>query len=78
LALLQTAQQKVTVRVTDTGEGIAEEYLARLFERHSLLRKNSGPSHGGGGLGLLISKRILELHGSTIEALSKARGHVYV
>lgn len=72
LALLQTGQQKVTVRVTDTGDGIAEEYLAGLFERHSPLRRSSDKSHGGGGLGLLISKRILELHGSTIEALSKA------
>ena len=70
--LLHTDQQKVTVRVTDTGSGIAEEYLAGLFERHSLLRQSSGKSHGGGGLGLLISKRILELHGSNIEVLSRA------
>lgn len=71
LELLPCGLQQVTVRVTDTGAGIAEEHLAGLFERHSPLRQNIGNSHGGGGLGLLISKRILELHGSTIEALSR-------
>jgi signal transduction histidine kinase len=71
LELLPYGLQQVTVRVTDTGAGIAEEYLAGLFERHSPLRQGVGKSHGGSGLGLLISKRILELHGSSIEALSK-------
>jgi signal transduction histidine kinase len=71
LALLLTADGNVSVRVADTGKGIAEENLGGLFERHSPLRQSSNRSHGGGGLGLLITKRILELHGSTIEAFSK-------
>lgn len=61
----------VTVRVMDTGKGIAEENLGGLFERHSPLRQSTSRTHGGGGLGLLITKRILELHGTTIEAFSK-------
>ncbi len=70
LELLPT-DGNVSVRVADTGKGIAEENLGGLFERHSPLRHSSNRSHGGGGLGLLITKRILELHGSTIEAFSK-------
>ena len=40
-------------------------------QRSSPWRQGSGKAHGGGGLGLLITKRILQLHGSTIEALSE-------
>ncbi|MFZ2450979.1 MAG: HAMP domain-containing sensor histidine kinase [Methylovulum miyakonense] len=71
LELLPTADGTVTVRVVDTGKGIAEENLGGLFERHSPLRQGADRTHGGGGLGLLITKRILELHGTTIEAFSK-------
>lgn len=71
LSLLQTDEDKMVVRVTDTGEGIAEEHLSGLFDRQSPLRQSANRQHGGGGLGLLITKRILQLHGSNIEATSK-------
>lgn len=71
LELQQSQEDTVIIRVTDTGEGIAEEHLPGLFERHSTLRQSSSKRHGGGGLGLLITKRILQLHGSHIEASSK-------
>jgi signal transduction histidine kinase len=63
---------EVVVKVADTGSGIAEEHLPGLFERQSPLRQ--APAKGRGGLGLLISKRILQLHGSTIEAASAPGG----
>lgn len=63
------SDDSVTIAVEDSGAGIAHEHLPGLFERDSILRK-SPRKHSGGGLGLLISKRILELHGSTIEAFS--------
>lgn len=63
---------EVVVRVADTGSGIAEEHLPGLFERGSPLRQS--PAKGRGGLGLLISKRILQLHGSAIEAGSEPGG----
>jgi hypothetical protein len=60
----------ICVRVADTGCGIAEDELPRVFERFYRLEK-SRTEDGGAGLGLAIVKRIVELHGSTIQAVSK-------
>ncbi|WP_019868258.1 HAMP domain-containing sensor histidine kinase [Methylovulum miyakonense] len=61
----------VSLRIADTGEGISPQQLAGLFDRHSPLRQNASKKHGGGGLGLLICKRIVQLHGSGITADSQ-------
>ena len=53
----------VAVSVTDTGRGIPAEYLPRIFE--TFAQVPGGPS-GGAGLGLAISKRIVEAHGGQI------------
>jgi len=63
---------EVMVRVADTGSGIAEEHLPGIFDRQSPLRQS--PAKGRGGLGLLISQRILELHGKRIEAANRPGG----
>ncbi len=57
----------VTVCVSDTGSGIAEQDLSRIFDRFY----QSGRGEGGAGLGLAITRRILELHGSVIKATSQ-------
>lgn len=59
---------KLTVRVTDTGRGIAEESLPYIFDRFYRGEEAGG---GGAGLGLAISRRILELHGATLRATSQ-------
>jgi signal transduction histidine kinase len=64
--------KRVQVRIVDSGPGIPEEHLPGLFERGSPLRKTAS-KHQGGGLGLLIARRILELHGCSIGA-SNNRG----
>lgn len=62
-------QDRIMVRVTDTGSGIAAGDIPHLFDRFS--RKNhSFPDSAGSGLGLAITRRILELHDSTIEVES--------
>ncbi len=60
----------VAVRVEDTGCGIPQEQLPHVFDR--FFQGNSANQGGPrpGGLGLAIVKRILELHGSAVEATS--------
>ena len=62
---------RVSVAVSDTGQGIPEEELKRVFDRFYRVEKSRTPSHkGGAGLGLAIAKRIFELHGSQLSVQS--------
>lgn len=58
------------VRVTDTGMGIPSEHLDRIFE---LFAQHTAGS-GGLGLGLTLVKRLVELHGGSVEAQSDGVG----
>ena len=59
-------QNKVIVRVTDNGEGIASEHIPRLFERFYRVDKSGSRREGGSGLGLSIVKHIIEAHDEKI------------
>ncbi|WP_242131285.1 sensor histidine kinase [Aestuariivivens marinum] len=59
-------KNKVIVRVTDNGEGIAKNHLPRLFERFYRVDKSGARSEGGSGLGLSIVKHIIEAHNEKI------------
>lgn len=59
---------KVTVRVADTGCGIPQQDLPYIFDRFYRVEKQQRSE--GAGLGLAITKRILDLHGSSIETVS--------
>lgn len=61
---------RVSVRVADTGEGIAPDTLHRLFDR-AYLAKRRDPSRPWSGLGLVIASRIVRLHGSDIAVESQ-------
>lgn len=63
----------VDVQVADTGIGIPEEDLARVFDRFYRVDKSRGEDRGGTGLGLAITKRILALHNSVIRVASQPR-----
>jgi signal transduction histidine kinase/DNA-binding response OmpR family regulator len=56
----------VTVSVKDYGRGIAQRDLARLFQRFAQLDSSTTRKAGGTGLGLVISKGIVEQHGGKI------------
>lgn len=68
---LSSDRDSLIVRVSDTGHGIPERELPYIFDRfHQLDRSRKGKS-GHSGLGLAITRRILQLHGSTIEVKSE-------
>ena len=59
-------KNKVIVRVTDNGEGIAKANVPRLFERFYRIDKSGSRKEGGSGLGLSIVKHIIEAHDEKI------------
>ena len=57
--------------VADTGIGIPEEHLSRIFERFYRVDKSRSKETGGTGLGLAIVKHVAERHGAKLEVESK-------
>src|SRR3954469_6320144 len=64
----------VEVAVIDTGEGITAEFLPFVFEPFRQGDAKLARGHGGLGLGLAISRQLVELHGGTIRANSDGVG----
>ncbi len=65
------AGEAVEVYVSDTGSGIAEEHIPRLFERFYRVDKQRSRTVGGTGLGLAIVKHIVEAHASSVMVKSR-------
>jgi len=65
------ARQEFTFSVTDTGVGIAPEYLSRLFEPFVQADGTTSREFGGTGLGLTISHQLVELMAGRLEAESQ-------
>jgi signal transduction histidine kinase/DNA-binding response OmpR family regulator len=72
---LERVNSHVELTVSDTGEGIASEFLPHLFQRFRQADSTFTRNHGGLGLGLAISRHLVEAHGGRIEAMSPGKGH---
>ncbi|KAB8144628.1 two-component sensor histidine kinase [Chloroflexia bacterium SDU3-3] len=66
------AQWYVVVEVIDTGIGIASEHLNLIFEEYRQADATLSRRYGGTGLGLPISRRLVELHGGQLTVASTA------
>lgn len=64
-------KQRLEFKISDTGVGIPEENIPKIFEKFRQGERHSGMEHGGVGLGLYIVKKYLDLLGGNIEVHSR-------
>ncbi|MGB8331273.1 MAG: HAMP domain-containing sensor histidine kinase, partial [Polyangiales bacterium] len=69
-ALFAADRPAVVLTVRDTGMGIAEENLSRIFDAFYQVDAGTTRAHGGAGLGLSIVKQLVDGHGGKIEVTS--------
>ena len=67
-------RDEVLISVTDTGVGITPEMLPHIFEMFAQGDRNFDRSLGGLGVGLTLVRRLVELHGGSVEAHSEGPG----
>jgi signal transduction histidine kinase/CheY-like chemotaxis protein len=71
---LEERDGQAVLRVRDNGVGISAEMLARIFEPFMQAEQGLDRGAGGLGLGLTLVKRLVELHGGSVEARSAGEG----
>ncbi|MGZ3707509.1 MAG: MASE1 domain-containing protein [Bdellovibrionota bacterium] len=72
--IAEESQEWIRISVTDTGRGIAPEFLPRLFEPFVQADSSSTRAQGGLGIGLSIVKRLTDLHNGRVSASSAGIG----
>jgi two-component system phosphate regulon sensor histidine kinase PhoR len=70
-SMYNTDDRNILIEISDDGMGIAEKNLDRVFERFYRTVEGRGREVAGSGLGLSISKHIIEAHGHSIHVRSK-------
>ncbi len=71
---LEQIDMQLQLKVSDTGKGITKEFLPYVFESFRQADSSTTRKFGGLGLGLAISRHLVELHGGTIMAESLGEG----
>ena len=67
---LDRVGSEAQIKISDTGQGIAPEFLPHVFDRFRQADASSTRAHTGLGLGLAIVRHLVELHGGTVRAES--------
>jgi PAS domain S-box-containing protein len=71
---IERIDESIQIKVSDTGVGIAPEFLPYVFDRFRQADSSTTRSHNGLGLGLAIVRHLVELHGGTVNAQSPGIG----
>jgi two-component system sensor histidine kinase CpxA len=75
---LENGADQAVIRVLDHGPGVAPEELTRIFEPFYRTDKSRDHAHGGQGIGLAITSRVMELHAGSVEARNREGGGLEV
>jgi len=71
---LERTDSRVGLEVADSGAGIRADFLPRIFDRFSQGDSSTTRGHSGLGLGLAISRHLVEMHGGSIDVRSDGEG----
>ena len=69
--VLRRVNSHLELSVSDSGIGVAADFLPHVFDRFRQADSSTTRSHGGLGLGLAIVKQLVELHGGSVRAASE-------
>src|SRR5262249_38318718 len=71
---VEASEKWVTVRVQDNGVGISPEVMPHIFDLFSQADDSLARTQGGLGIGLTVVKRLVEMHGGSVEVYSQGTG----
>ena len=75
ISLIATVRESnVEIRIRDNGIGIRPELLRHVFELFTQLDRDDGRTQGGLGIGLALVRRLVEMHGGSVSAVSEGPG----
>ncbi|HEY0006589.1 MAG TPA: PAS domain S-box protein [Pyrinomonadaceae bacterium] len=71
---LDQTPSQIEIKVSDTGQGIGQDFLPFVFDRFRQADSSTTRAHGGLGVGLALVRHLVEIHGGEVEAESEGEG----